>query len=781
MKVKSFFDKITKNFIQLVQRKSLAWRNLQKNKLPLNQRDVLIHDISTDRTNKEIDLISRNEISRKLSNISKKSNRSKEQRENNLDKSKILNESALKSESNRKLEFKSEIGINNLISNKQIEHKNKQSSNNNLDNSENISTSIRKKYSNLKSSSSIMKNSSQNLFLTNLELSKNSDNILNLDALSFPNKNALSKPNIAYEKASSNNLHKVSFDEENVKSNKNLVKIAKNINASFIKHSAITENANLKNKKRRNKTNNLSITKSTAVNGSLEPNIINNTIELDIIESQKNKNKAIPLIKKFETAKPKKNKVLKIFHNPEGKTTNFSFSDDDSDESFLNFQRNININKINNNLNYNTSNKKDNEKHLLVKNHLPPLQIRNKKSEAISIIDHKINLDISNEPNENLNLNEKHILENKKQKNNIRISILNSLELSKRNAENKDKDNHNKYKNTEKESNKKDKQKEKSIDKTNLLLQNNYNRNIFNLKLPKLRVHQKNKSHFDIMENLKNDIKSIGACDVNENNNIGSKLKAKFQSFILNKSNEQDNHKLNNSYGEIFENNFFNNEENNEIFLNTEEKNLHAFNLKRIKPKRFPLELDKPKHNNTLQDPKSQIFLKKFINKCKNGQNNVKNVIRDISANIMNTNDYYKNDKINLVRIIIEDGINHEIDKEIFLMDNPNGKQERSIVLNGPPIQGANKYLFQNKNSALLVGEVISKISEEFAMRCKDVVQNRLVVLNSQQKRKKRLEQEQKIQKIKAVEKVELHKQIEKAVEQTLKVKMNALKEKVYD
>jgi len=321
------------------------------------------------------------------------------------------------------------------------------------------------------------------------------------------------------------------------------------------------------------------------------------------------------------------------------------------------------------------------------------------------------------------------------------------------------------------------KEKVKSINKTDLSLQNNYNRNIFNLKLPKLCLHQKNKSHFDIMENLTRDLKLIKASNVNSSNDP-SYLNLNRQSFMLHKGNQQENLNLNNYSSYINTNNL--NEGGDEI-LDTEEKKLRVLNLKRIKPKKLPLELEKPKHNNTRQGPQSLVFLKNFINKCKSEQKNVNSVISDISSNIVNTNEYYKNDTINIVRRLIEDEMNQGIDKEIYLMDNPNGKREKTIILKGPPIKGEHKYLFENKNSPLLVGDIISKIDGNFAFKCKDVVESRFVILNIEQKRRKKFAEEAKIERIKAVKKAELHKQIDQACEKIHKTKINALKVKNYD
>jgi len=198
--------------------------------------------------------------------------------------------------------------------------------------------------------------------------------------------------------------------------------------------------------------------------------------------------------------------------------------------------------------------------------------------------------------------------------------------------------------------------------------------------------------------------------------------------------------------------------------------------MNRIKPKNLPLELDKPKFNNTRQGKKSQIFLKGFINKCKNEQKNTNYIINDISNNIAGTNQFFKNESINIFRKIMEEELNHAIDKEIFLMENPRGKREKTIILKGPPMKGENKYLFENKNNALLIGEVISKMDEDFSIKCKEVVESRLIILNEDQIRKKKFKEEVKMEKIIAAKIDEIHLKIEKACEKIEKTRLNALK-----
>lgn len=736
----------------------------------MNKPNVSIDDATTERTIKEIDKSIKSK--QNLKKTSLKSLKSNEYLEVNSIKSSLLNETSTKSEINLK-QNASILPEKTIKDNQNI----KITFNDDEYNLSDISA-IKKKATNLKLGNSILKNKSSNFFLTNIETYKNTNNIINLQDNSFTN-NLHIELNPINEKPGNVNLHKVNFDERNLVSNSNLSKINKNISNTSEENTQIKNKNNIKKKRnKKNISNNLDISKSTSINGTMDPSNINNSLIFEFNQNLKNcNNKEIPLFKKFETAIPIKQQASKIVENKrESKIINLSFSDKDSDESFMIFQKKINSKKQKKNLFM--SDKRD-RSNLLVRNCLPPIKaaLNNSivNSDAISLIEYKIKkLDQSAENPRIERFSPKEYTKGK-----IRLSIFNNIELIKNKCYNEPKDNV--ENNNEIGFSKKNDIKEKTnlLNKSNLSPQIINNRNVFNLNLPKLRFHKQNKSHFDIMQNITKDLKSCSGWDNESNYTILPNMKPNLQSFMVQKKNPKEFDNNFNDYSS-FDNEIIKNLENDDV-LNTEEKNIRVVNLKRIKPKRLPLDIDRPQHNKSRQNLKAQLFLKKFINKCKSEHKNVNSVISDISTNIVNTNEYYKNDKINIVRKLIAEEMHQGIDKELFLMDNPRDKREKAIMLKGPRIKGENRYLFENKNSPLLVGEIISNINEDFALKCKDVVKDRLIILNSQQKRRKKLIEDAQNEKIKEAKNAEFNIKVEKAFEKIKKTKMNALKQINYD
>ena len=308
---------------------------------------------------------------------------------------------------------------------------------------------------------------------------------------------------------------------------------------------------------------------------------------------------------------------------------------------------------------------------------------------------------------------------------------------------------------------------------------------IYNLKLPKLVSHQKSKSHLDILDTITQDLKTVGNQNsrlINNNNNNNS-IHINYNKPIHFKSNGQSSHQLDEKktndadrYENLAEEEEANENENE--FYTTSENKLKIINSYRIKPKKLPLELDKPKHNNNKQGLKSQLFLKTFLNKCKNHQNYISTIINDISRNINNnTNDILKNDPVQLGKKTILEVQSEEIDKEIFHLDYPHGINENEVSIKGPSIQCENKYLFEVKNSPMVIGEVISKMDESFAVRCKEVLESRFAFWDEDAKKKISLAKERKAIG-KHIEIISgLHAQIDEQCEKMKKIKFSALKD----
>lgn len=603
---------------------------------------------------------------------------------------------------------------------------------------------MRRKINNIKKGS-ILKNSS--LFLTNVEELKHSENILDLETNNFSTNNY---PDQSENKRSSINLF--SIYEENPSKlpfealEKKIIKKPQGVSFDLRDKQDNQNNLNKKiNKEKSSNTNKFNNNNNNSKSANIDrttrdPNcyesheseIKENAFYIKKAKKDKAKKSLIILNDNNEKAnkdeKENKNKELNLNAKFDSKKNliNLSFSNSDSNGSFMNLNPKGNKTKNNN---------------LLLKGKLPPLKISNSESQSIDFqtLDYKIK-----SRNSTHNRNDNFSIENTNINNSENYYAMgDDLDI-----------------NTFSPNNKKIAYKKiiKSPSK-----QSNQN----NLKLPKLVLHQKNKSHFDILNTVTKELKTVG--------NLSIKFLNNKNLINLNKSLSP----LNNSIKQSFTN-----QDERALpeieteFNNTQENQIRLINTRRIKQKMLPLELDKPKYNNSKQNLRSQMFLKSFFSKCKNQQTNISSMINEIASNATynNSNYYFKNTPINFGKKTDFDLESKQIDKEVFHLDYPKGIREQAVTLKGPPIHGENKYLFENKNSPMVIGEVISKMDEGFGLKCKNVIQSRFIVFDELTKKRIKFAKDKKQIDLHIAKISGIHTKIERECENMEKIKINAMK-----
>lgn len=756
-----------------------------------------------------------NRPKRKNSFLSKKTTIFKEnQQQESEDRSK-LNISVMKSENNyntniKKEILKSEKTVTLVIPEEKNLFINKNNNNNiysNLDKENQKEASpIRRKISNLKLGSN-MKNS--NLFLTNIaEIKQQNENYLIIESFNILVNNNFNNNKVVVNETKQSSVNLLNLSQEDISIQGFKItkeeKIAK-------KHQPVLFDLKEDKKEKVNYDNKTSIknSKHASLNNATKDPHLNESFDFEnkqnsfikkiqIIDSnsnnnnfnnkkQNNKEKEKSWIsnnsnnqnKWIKNLKLKNNKELNLGSNFESKKTliHLSFSDSESNSSFMNF-------------NYKDLNKNNNN--LLMKGKLPPLRISNLENQNDNVRSMEIK-GKSRHLSESLNKNASKIEKMNKEKtiaynnNNFDYYAINENYRSPNKLNIKDSSC--KLQNDSNgDENKKESFSPKSKAKANtngIFLNQNKQNNIYNLKLPKLVLHQKNKSHLDILHTITKELRTVGNHSnipikryesENNNNKIYKQIFPKINLII-----QPEKHQNFKEEAESEDYNLTENENENENeFYTTSENNLKLINSHRIKPKRLPLELDKPKQNNSKQGLKSQLFLKGFFSKCKNQQKNISTLLNDISSNVKNNANEIlinKKDPIQFGIKTILDIQSEEIDKEIFHLDYPLGIRENAVGLKGPPLEGENKYLFDNKNSPMVIGEVISKLHEGFAVRCKEVLKSRFILKDEETKKrihfaKEKKELDKHILKISTV-----HKQIEMQCEKMEKVKFSAMKD----
>jgi len=718
---------------------------------------------------------------RKNSFLSKKTlpqNMKENKQEEIEDKSSKLNVSAMKSQQNTtnnndKKDFKSEKTVLHIIQ----EENNVLKINDNINNNSNgdiesqtEASPNRKRGKNKLKSGSKLKNSC--LFLTNVADNQQQQSDFNSETNNLLTNNRASEQHYETNKISSLNLLHLSHEDRNNQS----FKITTNEKKSVKKQERIL--FDLKEDRSENENNERKSIKDKSTNSNnknTNNNDINNKIK---IKPQKNKERSSFVNDSSSINENKNASKLKLRNNKElelnignsnfdskQKSSYINFSDSDSDSSFINFNPKE------------KNQKKDNR---LKKCILPPLRNANLESE----LDNKgkstnfkeAGLSKNRFSNEKINKERK----NKNSKNDYYAVVdeknPNPNTLNKKDSECKltdADDNKIKNKNEKEKENFSPQSRGVKANKNNIPISSNKKSNVYNLKLPKLVLHQKNKSHLDVIDSIIGELKTVGDYSSTLiNNNVNYNYNYNFNNSNYNNNNPESYQNFSESVAE-----------NENEFYSTSEKKLKQVNLNRIKPKRLPLEIDKSRNNNNKQGLKSQVFLKNFFSKCKTQQKNISQILNDFSTSIIkNTQKHYlKNDPIKCGRKTILQAQSEQIDKEVFHMDYPQGIREQAISLKGPPLQGENKYLFENSKSPMVIGEVILRIDEDFAVRCKEVLQSRFIEWDEDSLKKISLAKEKKAFEEHSEKMSALKFQIEKQLEVNEKVKIRALKEMRYE
>ncbi len=139
---------------------------------------------------------------------------------------------------------------------------------------------------------------------------------------------------------------------------------------------------------------------------------------------------------------------------------------------------------------------------------------------------------------------------------------------------------------------------------------------------------------------------------------------------------------------------------------------------------------EKPKIINTPRNDvkyKSREFVNRFLNRCNSQEETIEHIFNKMKVNLKKPTKLI-DDKIDIVKKNIMIELNREIDKDVFMMDNKEIKKEKILLLLASEGKdGKKKFFFENRNSPLFVGELLTKINDEFAFKCRKLFINKFV------------------------------------------------------
>jgi len=142
---------------------------------------------------------------------------------------------------------------------------------------------------------------------------------------------------------------------------------------------------------------------------------------------------------------------------------------------------------------------------------------------------------------------------------------------------------------------------------------------------------------------------------------------------------------------------------------------------------------------------KAKEFMENFLSKCSSQEISVENHMKRIKNDLKKDNHKFKSSEIELKPTIAINKVNREIDKSVFLMDNNNLNRDKVVqLLASEGKDGKKNMLIENPSSPLFVGELISKINDVFAYKCKTLLLEKLD--NPLDARKRQLHQYKNIQ-----------------------------------
>lgn len=166
----------------------------------------------------------------------------------------------------------------------------------------------------------------------------------------------------------------------------------------------------------------------------------------------------------------------------------------------------------------------------------------------------------------------------------------------------------------------------------------------------------------------------------------------------------------------------------------------------------------------------SKNFLEKFKERCNTEVDNYNNILKDIKYDIKLAPKIDK-DKINIFRDREIEEQSKAIDKYLYFMDGVKEPRDKILILLTEETKdGKQKFISENKNNPLFIGELISHINEKFAYKCKDLFMEQFII-NSNEKKERRVQKE--IEEMKEYQKIldKKHKNVKDIIDETEKMK----------
>ena len=156
----------------------------------------------------------------------------------------------------------------------------------------------------------------------------------------------------------------------------------------------------------------------------------------------------------------------------------------------------------------------------------------------------------------------------------------------------------------------------------------------------------------------------------------------------------------------------------NNLFKKTNIHNLDKFNEKqRIKDS---LILNTEISQKINFERKQSGFLDEFLSVCKSQENSLGKIQKIMNRDLSRSPKTMEKLNIKPEGVVTE--INRKVDKELFFMDSKDNGKKKDKILLLLATEGKDKkkqFYYENRNSPLFVGEIISKLDDNFAFKCK--------------------------------------------------------------
>jgi len=246
-----------------------------------------------------------------------------------------------------------------------------------------------------------------------------------------------------------------------------------------------------------------------------------------------------------------------------------------------------------------------------------------------------------------------------------------------------------------------------------------------------------NKSYYDILDIISKDYNLTEDNSNIKNNKMSSKTPKYNSNYNFNNMdlkninilrNNSDNH-IDSliSSEDVFSTKNYKKNNYEKLYLN-ERESLGNFlfknNIDRLSSAKIRIS-NSPKGYKNL---KSKEFIDNFLNKCNKQENIIEHNIKKINSELKKSPYTIDNTKVDFVKNRVISDINREIDKSIFRMDNKEIKKDKILILlSSEGKDGKKQFFIEDRNSPLFVGELITKVNDDFAFKCKKLFMDKFV------------------------------------------------------